>query len=85
MPTPDVVSVTDPAGMAGSLEGSGGSHPVTGTVIFPQSSAVTYGSSVAVAVESCSLTDSTLCPTILSTSTSESSPFAEQLVGYPTR
>ncbi len=66
MPTPDVVSVTDPAGVAGSLEGSGGPHPVTGTVIFPQSNAVTYGSSVAVAIESCSLTDSTLCPTILS-------------------
>jgi hypothetical protein len=66
MPTPDVVSVTDPAGMAGSLEGSGGTHPVTGTVIFPQSSAVTYGSSVNVALESCSLVDSTLCPTILS-------------------
>jgi hypothetical protein len=64
--TPDVVSVTDPAGVAGSLEGSGGFHPVTGTVIFPQSKAVTYGSSVDIALESCSLTDSSLCPTILS-------------------
>ena len=64
--TPDVASVTDPAGVAGSLEGSGGAHAVTGTVIFPQSDAVTYGNNVAVAVESCSLTGTSLCPTILS-------------------
>jgi len=67
MPTPDVVAITDPGGVAGSLEGSGGDHAVTGAVIFPQSMpAVTYGSSVAVAVESCSLTDTSLCPTVLS-------------------
>jgi hypothetical protein len=67
MPTPDVASVTDPAGVVGSLEGSGGQNPVTGTVIFPQDEpAVTNGSSVDVAVESCSLPDSSLCPTVLS-------------------
>lgn len=66
LPTPDVASVTDPAGAAGSLEGSGGSQPVTGTVIFPQVlPEVTYGSPVQIAVESCSLTDASLCPTIL--------------------
>ncbi len=66
LPTPDVASVTDAAGAAGSLEGSGGSQPVTGTVIFPQvQPQVTDGSAVAVAVESCSLTDASLCPTIL--------------------
>jgi hypothetical protein len=67
MPTPDVASVTDPAGVAGSLAGSGGAQAVTGAVIFPQApAAVTYGTSTAVAVESCSLTDLSLCPTILS-------------------
>ncbi len=67
LPTPDVASVTDPAGDAGSLEGSGGAQPVTGTVIFPQVvPEVTDGSSVDIAVESCSITDTTLCPTILS-------------------
>jgi hypothetical protein len=67
MPTPDVAFVTDPAGVVGSLEGSGGQSAVTGTVIFPQDEpAVTDGSSVDVAVESCSLPDSTLCPTVLS-------------------
>lgn len=66
MPTPDVASVTDPAGVPGSLQGSGGSHPVTGAVIFPQVvPAVTNGDSVNIAVESCALTDSALCPTIL--------------------
>jgi len=67
MPTPDVVAISDPGGVAGSLEGSGGEHAVTGTVIFPQSMpAVTDGSSVDIAVESCSLTDASLCPTVLS-------------------
>ena len=67
MPTPDVVAVTDPAGVAGTLEGSGGDHPVSGAVIFPQSMpAVTDGSSVDVAVESCSLTTTSVCPTIIS-------------------
>ena len=67
MPTPDVVAITDPAGVAGTLEGSGGDHEVTGTVIFPQSMpAVTDGSSVDIAVESCSLVATSLCPTIVS-------------------
>jgi hypothetical protein len=67
MSTPDVVSVTDPAGVVGSLEGSGGVFPVTGTVIFPQViPAVTDGSSVDIAEESCSLTATALCPTVLS-------------------
>ena len=67
MPTPDVVAVTDPGGVAGTLEGSGGINAVTGAVIFPQSMpAVTDGSSVDIAVESCSLTDPSLCPTVLS-------------------
>jgi hypothetical protein len=67
MPTPDVASVTDPAGVIGSLEGSGGFGPVTGTVIFPQvEPAVTDGSAVSVAVEACSLPDPSLCPTVLS-------------------
>jgi hypothetical protein len=67
MPTPDVASVTDPAGVLGSLEASGGQSAVTGTVIFPQDEpAVTDGSSVDVAEESCSLPLSPLCPTVLS-------------------
>ncbi len=67
MPTPDVASVSDPAGVIGSLAGSGGLHAVTGAVIFPQvMPAVTQGASIAVAVESCSLADATLCPTVLS-------------------
>ncbi len=67
LPTPDVVSVTDPAGVVGVLEGSGGVHPVTGVVIFPQvQPAIMYGSSVSIAQESCSLTDAALCPTVLS-------------------
>jgi hypothetical protein len=67
IPTPDVASVTDPAGVTGSLEGSGGAHPVTGVVIFPQVVPdVTYGSPIAVAHESCSLVRTTLCPTIVS-------------------
>jgi hypothetical protein len=67
MPTPDVASVTDPTGVTGTLEGSGGPHPVSGVVIFPQLvPAVTNGSSVAIAQESCSLVESTLCPTVIS-------------------
>jgi hypothetical protein len=67
MPTPDVAAVSDPAGVIGSLVGSGGSQRVTGAVIFPQvMPAVTYGSSINVAVESCSLATPALCPTILS-------------------
>jgi hypothetical protein len=67
MPTPDAASVTDPAGVSGSLAGSGGAHRVTGLVLFPQiQPSVTYGSPVDVAVESCSLVDGKLCPAILS-------------------
>ncbi len=67
MPTPDVASVSDPAGVLGSLAASGGLHAVTGAVIFPQvMPAVNDGASIDVAVESCSLTDTTLCPTVLS-------------------
>lgn len=67
MPTPDVASVTDPAGVVGSLEASGGSFQVTGTVIFPQvEPAVTDGSAVDVAEESCSLPQPALCATVLS-------------------
>ena len=66
MATPDVVAITDPEGVAGSLQGSGGSGPVTGAVIFPQiASAVTDGTSVDVAEESCSLPDPSLCATVL--------------------
>ncbi len=65
--TPDVTEVTDPAGLVGNLAASGGQGPVTGVVLFPQvPSAVTDGSPAAVAAESCSLTDTTLCPTVLS-------------------
>jgi hypothetical protein len=67
MPTPDIATVSDPPGVVGTLEGSGGVHPVTGAVIFPQVvPAVTNGSSVNVAEASCSLSDSALCPTVLS-------------------
>lgn len=64
--TPDVTQVTDPAGLVGNLAASGGQGPVTGAVLFPQiPSAVSYGSPVAVAAESCSIADTALCPTIL--------------------
>lgn len=67
MSTPDVVSVTDPAGVFGSLPGSGGQHPVTGVVIFPQiTPAVTDGDPIDITEESCSLPTGWLCPTILS-------------------
>ncbi len=67
MPTPDVVSVSDPAGITGTLTGSGGLRAVTGTVIFPQvTPKVSDGASINVAMESCSLTDAALCPTVLS-------------------
>jgi len=65
--TPDVTQVTDPAGVVGNLAGSGGQGPSTGVVLFPQiPSAISYGSPVAVAMESCSLSDASLCPTVLS-------------------
>ena len=65
--TPDVAAITDPADVVGALQGSGGSHPVTGVVIFPQVlPAVTYGTAVDIAMASCSLVATRLCPTILS-------------------
>jgi hypothetical protein len=65
--TPDVTQVTDPAGVVGSLVGSGGQSPSTGVVLFPQiPSAISYGSPIAVTMESCSLADPSLCPTVLS-------------------
>jgi hypothetical protein len=65
--TPDVTEVTDPAGVVGSLAASGGQGPTTGVVVFPQiPSAISYGSPIAVDMESCALTDASLCPTVLS-------------------
>jgi hypothetical protein len=65
--TPDVTEVADPPGVVGSLAASGGQAAVLGVVLFPQvPSAVNYGSSIAVAAESCSLAATTLCPTVLS-------------------
>ena len=65
--TPDITQVADPPGLVGSLAASGGQTDVTGTVLFPQTpSAVSYGSPIEVAAESCSLSTATLCPTILS-------------------
>jgi hypothetical protein len=67
MATPDVASVSDPAGVAGNLAGSGGFFPVTGVILFPQVvPAVTNGSSIDVADESCAIADAGLCPTVLS-------------------
>jgi hypothetical protein len=65
--TPDVTAVADPAGVVGSLAASGGQTTVSGVVLFPQiPSAVSYGSPVAVAAESCSLEAASLCATVLS-------------------
>ncbi len=66
-PTADITAVTDPAGVVGSLAGSGGQYAVTGTVIFPQvQPAVSDGSNLPVVAESCAMPDASLCPTILS-------------------
>ncbi len=65
--TPDVTAVADPTGVVGSLAASGGQTVATGVVLFPQTpSAVSYGSATAVAAESCVLSTSPLCPTVLS-------------------
>ena len=65
--TPDVTAVADAAGLVGSLAASGGQSVVTGVVLFPQiPSAISYGSPIAVAAESCALAAPSLCPTILS-------------------
>jgi hypothetical protein len=65
--TPDVVSVSDPAGVTGNLIASGGFYAVTGVIIFPQVvPAVVNGSNVNVAEESCAISAVALCPTVLS-------------------
>ncbi len=65
--TPDVTQVTDPPGLVGGVAASGGQSAVTGVVLFPQvPTAESSGSPMAVAAESCSLTDAALCPTVLS-------------------
>jgi hypothetical protein len=61
--TPDVVTITDPAGVKGALAGSGGPNGVTGEMIVPQAPNLPEG--VSIAEESCSLADSALCPSIL--------------------
>jgi hypothetical protein len=65
--TPDVTAIADPDGVVGNLAASGGQTTVSGVVLFPQvPSAVSYGSPVAVAAESCSLETPSLCATVLS-------------------
>lgn len=56
--TPDVVRITDPAGVKGGLDGSGGSRSVTGLMIVPQSTTL---HSEPIAEISCSLTPVALC------------------------
>jgi hypothetical protein len=65
--TPDVTAVADAAGAVANLAASGGQMVVSGVVLFPQiPSAISYGSPIAVAAESCALSDPSLCPTVLS-------------------
>ena len=65
--TPDVIAVADPAGVVGSLAASGGQIVASGVVLFPQiPSAISYGSPIAVASETCVLSNPSLCPTVLS-------------------
>ena len=53
--------------MVGNLAASGGQTAVSGVVLFPQiPSAISYGSPIAVAAESCSLETPSLCATVLS-------------------
>jgi hypothetical protein len=61
--TPDVVAITDPAGVKGNLTGSGGSWPVTGFAVAPQSADLAGGEDVAMI--SCSLRSSSFCQSIL--------------------
>ncbi len=61
--TPDVVTITDPAGVKGALDGSGGTIAVTGVMIVPQALNLVNG--VEIAEESCSLSNTALCPSIL--------------------
>ena len=61
------MAVVDSGGVVGSLAASGGQLVASGVVLFPQvPSAVSYGSPVAVAAESCVLSSASLCPTVLS-------------------
>jgi hypothetical protein len=62
--TPDIVTITDPAGVKGNLAGSGGGRIVTGLMIMPQGSGLP--DSVGIAEISCSLRSASLCSTILS-------------------
>jgi len=61
--TPDIVSITDPSGVKGSLDGSGGSLAVSAVMIAPQAPNLPNG--VDVAEESCSVRNTVLCPSIL--------------------
>lgn len=60
--TPDVVRITDPAGVKGHLDGSGGPQPAVGIMIVPQSTTL---SSVPITEVSCSLRTTSLCTSIL--------------------
>jgi hypothetical protein len=62
--TADVVAITDPPAVKGSLAGSGGRRSVTGLMIVPEGS--NLPDSVGVAKISCSLRAASLCSTILS-------------------
>jgi hypothetical protein len=61
--TPDVVTINDPVAVKGYLNGSGGKIAVSGEMIVPQAPNLPNG--VSIAEESCSLSESTLCPAIL--------------------
>ena len=66
--TPDVVAITDPAGVKGNLTGSGGSWPVTGYAVAPQSAALAGGEDVAMiscSLHTNSLRTNSLCQSIL--------------------
>ena len=62
--TPDVVSITDPAGVKGALAGSGGPIAVTGLMIVPQAPNLP----VDIAEVSCSLKEQRCAQTSLTTS-----------------
>lgn len=60
--TPDVVRITDPARVRGNLDGSGGSQPVSGLMVVPQSTTL---HSQPIAEISCSLKSASLCTDVL--------------------
>jgi hypothetical protein len=60
--TADVVTITDPPHVMGSLAGSGGAQQASGLMIVPQASNVT---NVSVAEESCSLPSPAQCAAVL--------------------